>query len=156
MRPGNGWVMLSKGQQLSDEHHVMRYVPSSRLRRDGDDNVVGFFAAAFELRPEDDALSVNWVEYFSGDYPSQIELTVKSVRASKLKVGKNSAFGVAVVGSVKQLAQKSGKSIRVVFSPSDGNPSHTSIQKLPREELVLFEALATEAFTELVRNSDVP
>lgn len=147
--------MLNKGQQLSDEHHVMRYVPWTRLRRDGDDNVVGFLSSAFVLRAEEDALSVNWVEYFAGNHQSQIEASVKAFRASKLKVGDRSAFGVAVVGTVKQLAQKSGKSIRVVFSPSDANPSHTSIQKLPREELVLFEALATEAFTELIKNSDV-
>jgi hypothetical protein len=71
-----------KGKNLPDEDHVIRYVPWGRLRKDEDDNVLGFLPQAFQLRPEEDYLSVNWVEYHDGDRESQIRLSVWDMRDS--------------------------------------------------------------------------
>jgi hypothetical protein len=59
--------MKAKVTNLPDEDHVMRYVSWARLRRDEDDNILGFLGAAFQLRPDEESLSVNWLEYFDGD-----------------------------------------------------------------------------------------
>jgi hypothetical protein len=147
--------MLNKGQQLLDVHHVMRYVPWAKLRRDGDDNVLGFLPSAFELRTTEESLSVNWLEYFSGDRQNQITGCVREFR-NIFNVGKKSAFGVANVRKVKDIFQGSGKTVRIVYSPSPDNCSHASIQKLPRDEFALFEALAADAFTEIVMNTQIP
>lgn len=58
--------MPTKITPLPDEHHVMRYVPWGRLRRDGDDDsiVLGFLPQAFQLRPDEEYLSVTWVEFY--------------------------------------------------------------------------------------------
>jgi hypothetical protein len=56
-----------KGKNLPDEDHVVRYVPWGRLRRDEDENVLGFLPQAFQLRQEEDYLSVNWLQYYDGD-----------------------------------------------------------------------------------------
>lgn len=147
--------MLNKGQQLLDVHHVMRYVPWAKLRRDGDDNVLGFLPAAFELRATEESLSVNWLEYFPGDHQNQVTECVKEFRGS-FRVTKKSAFGVANVRTVKDIFQGSGKAVRITYSPSPNNCSHASIQKLPRDEFAILEALAADAFTEIVMNAQVP
>lgn len=146
--------MLNKGQQLLDTHHVMRYVPWAKLRRDGDDQVIGFLPGAFELREKEDHLSVNWLEHFPGDQEDQVTECVKEFRG-KFGVKKKSAFGVAEVGKIRDICQRSGKAVRIVYSPSPGNRSHASIQKLPREEFSLLEALAADAFTEMIMNSEI-
>lgn len=147
--------MLGKGQQLHDDHQIMRYVPWSKLRKDGDDNVLGFLGSAFELRDTEEYLSVNWLEYYPGNHSDQIEQCIKEFRDA-FGVRRKSAFGVANVRKVKDLAQSNGKAIRIVYTPSQTHPSHTSIQKLPRNELSLFEALAADAFTEMILNSEIP
>ena len=65
--------MQAKITNLPDEHHVMRYVPWTRLRKDEDDNVLGFLGDAFKLKPNEDHLSVNWLEYFDGDRDMKIQ-----------------------------------------------------------------------------------
>jgi hypothetical protein len=133
----------------------MRYVPWSKLRRDGDDNVLGFLPAAFELRPTEESLSVNWLEYFSGSRQDQLTECVNQFRRC-FDVKRKSAFGVANVRKMKDICQENGKAVRIVYSPSPDNCSHASIQKLPRDEFSLLDALAADAFTEIVMNAQVP
>lgn len=146
---------MKKGQQLLDEHNVMRLVPSQRLRRDGDDNILGFLPQAFQLRPQEQGLSVNWLEHFDGDHSTQVASCIKAIRIH-LDVRKKSAFGIANVRKVKEICNTKSRTIRIVYAPSDGNESHTVIQKLPADDMELLDALAIEAFTELVLNTDVP
>ena len=148
---------MKQGQQLLSDHHVMRFVPWSKLRRDGDDNVLGFLPVAFELRPTEEAISVNWLEYFPGDHQNQVTMCVGEFRdRGILTIGKKSAFGVANVRKVRDICQGSGKAIRIVYSPSPNNCCHASIQKIPRDEFAIFEALAADAFTEIAMNAQVP
>lgn len=148
--------MLKQGQQLLSDHHVMRFVPWSKLRRDGDDNVLGFLPVAFELRPTEEAISVNWLEYFPGDHQNQVTMCVGEFRdRGILTIGKKSAFGVANVRKVRDICNNNGRAIRIVYSPTPKN-SHTLIQKLPRDEFALYETLAVEAFTEIIMNTQVP
>jgi hypothetical protein len=153
----SGLQMLKYGQQLADEHHVVRYVPPSRLRRDGDDNVLGLLYSALELRESESELSVSWLEYFQGDRRAQV---VDCIRLNRkcIVVRPSGAFAIGNVGALKRIGatQTSGRAIKVVFTPSVNNPAHTSIQKLPRDELSLLDTLATEVFAEMVLNSSVP
>lgn len=47
------------GKDLPDTDHVVRYVKSRDLLEDGNLN-----CSAFQLRPGESGLSVNWIEYF--------------------------------------------------------------------------------------------
>lgn len=147
--------MVNTGQQLPDDHHVMRFVPWARLLKDEDDNVLGFLPEAFQLREGEDALSVNWLEHFAGSHQDRICYSVRAFRAS-VQVGKKSAFGVANVKKVKDICRAHEASVRIVFAPSRNNPAHSLIKHLPRDDLELFDELAENAFTELVLNSSVP
>jgi hypothetical protein len=146
--------MIGKGANLPDEDHVMRYVPWTKLRRDEDENVIGFLPHAFELRPEEESLSVNWLEYFNGDRENRIRDSVKIFRNTR-NVGKKSAFGIGNVGQIKATCGANGALVRIVYEPEPNNQAHSAIRRLPRDDLGLLEALAADAFVELVRNVDV-
>jgi hypothetical protein len=147
--------MMDKGANLPDDHHVMRYVPWSRLLRDEADNVIGFLSQAFALRQDEESLSVNWLEYFGGDRKSNIRDSALEFRRN-YKVGKKSAFGIANVKKIKDTCiATAGVKVRVVYEPSRKNPAHSGIRRLPVDDLTLLDALAADAFVELVQNSDV-
>lgn len=139
---------------LPDEHHVMRYVPWSRLRRDENDNVIGFLPQAFELKQDEESLSVNWLEYFKGDRENIIQDSVWLFRDIR-DVGKKSAFGIGNVGKIKETCSTNGARVRIVYEPETNNQAHSAIRYLPRGDLNLFEALAFDVFIELVRNAEV-
>src|SRR4051794_14954963 len=95
-----------KGKNLPDEDHVIRYVPWGRLRKDEDENVVGFLPQAFELRDGESYLSVNWLEFHTGDREAQIRLSVWAMRDSFEKpLGGKSAFAIGQVGKIKKTCQ---------------------------------------------------
>lgn len=148
---------MNKGAKLLDEHHVIRHVPDKKLIKDNNDkNIIGFFPEAFAPRPSDrNALSVNWFEYFEGDYESNLCQSVQLFRKTR-EISKNSkcAFGIGNVGVIKRIAQDNGSPVRVVFDGHATNPAHTLIRDLAPEDVSLLELLSTDAF-ELIRNQDI-
>ena len=147
--------MQAKITNLPDNDHVMRYVPWGKLRRDEDDKVLGFLGEAFNLRPNEDSLSVNWLEYFNGDREAQIQASVITFRRT-ITVGTKSAFGVGNVAKIKGVCRSRGATVRIVYEPTDDNPSHSGIRRLPRDDAILLDALAADAFVELVHNTAIP
>jgi hypothetical protein len=147
--------MPQKVANISDDDHVVRHVPWGRLRRDEDDNVLGFLPQAFERRPDEDALSVGWMEYHE-DPATRTRDTILEIRKART-VGGKSAFGIARVGRVKEVCLSAGNvKVRVVHEPLDNWPSHSGIRLLPREDFDLLEALADDAFSEMILNQAVP
>ena len=129
--------MQAKITNLPDDDHVMRYVPWGKLRRDGDDNdnVLGFLGTAFKLKPDEDSLSVNWLEYFEGDRDAKIQASVRTFR-STLTVGTKSAFGIGHVRKVKEVCRSRGVNVRIVYEPTDNNKSHSGIRRFPRDDTI--------------------
>jgi hypothetical protein len=146
--------MSARITNLPDEDHVMRYVPWGKLRRDEDDNVLGFLPQAFQLRPDEEALSVNWIEYFS-DPATRRRDSVWAMRRA-MGVGAKSAFAIGNVGRIKTTCLASGVKVRIVHEPKDNEPAHSAIRRVPRDDLNLLAALADEAFAEMMRNTDIP
>ncbi len=132
----------------------MRYVPWGKLRKDEDDNVLGFLPQAFQLRPDEEALSVNWVE-FSEDPATRKRDCVWALREARHAGGK-SAFGIGNVGKIKQTCLARGIRVRILHEPKDDEPAHAGIRGLPQDDLTLLAALAEDAFTEIIKNADVP
>ena len=146
--------MKKKGENLPDEDHVMRYVPWSRLRKDEHENVIGFLWQAFELRQNESELSMNWLEYFDGDRDEKIRQSVRIFRQTR-KVGPKSAYGIGNVGKIKRTCSEGGTQVRIVYDPEEVNLSHSVIRRLPRDDSSLLDALAADAFTDLLRDSAV-
>ncbi|MGO9485155.1 MAG: hypothetical protein ACLPX9_11310 [Rhodomicrobium sp.] len=144
-----------KGQKIPPEHHVVRYVPWSKLRKDENDNVLGVLGEAFKLRPDEKSLSTTWLEYFAGDRSTQVTAAVKAIRASNLKPGGKSGFAIGNVESVASACADRKHKIRVIHEPEDDNEAHTSVRRFPRDDPELLELLAAGAWSYLVLNVNV-
>jgi hypothetical protein len=142
---------------LPADHHVVRYVPWARLRKDADDNVVGILGAAFRLRETEEYLSATWAEYFNGSHQQCVEAAVKAIRQSKMSVTAKSGFAIGNVGRVKEvcLADDKKYKIRVIHEPEDDNVAHTALRRWPRDNDLLLELLAEDAWGTLVLNRDI-
>lgn len=73
-----------------------------------------------------------------------------------MTVGAKSAFAIGNVGRIKETCLAREARVRIVHEPEDDDPAHSAIRRLPRDDLTLLAALADEAFSEMVRNADVP
>lgn len=148
---------INKGMNLPDQDHVIRHVSWSKLRKDGDDNILGFLPQAFALRPIEESIksiSVNWLEYYDGDHATRTKKSIQSLRATK-PIGEKSAFGIGNVGNIKEICKQNAALVKIVYAPTDGNLSHSVIRQLPKDDLSLLAAIATDAFCELVLNTDI-
>ncbi len=143
-----------KGVKLSDHDNVIRHVPWSKLRRDENDNVLGFLPQAFELRFGEKSLSVNWLEIFDGDRNAMVRQAIHELRSAK-NIGNKSAFGIGNVGNIKTVCKTNGATVKIVYAPTHGISSHSEIRDMPSSDLLILEALASDAFTELIHNSDI-
>lgn len=135
----------------------MRYVSWSKLRKDDNDNVVGILGTAFKLRPDEEGLSASWLEYFPGDHQEQIYAVVHDLRNSKVKVTPKSGFAIGNVGAILSACNSRNKSkkTRVVYTPSEENKSHVEVMSLSNDD-ELLDMLASEIWSELILNGDIP
>lgn len=141
---------------LPDTDHVMRHVPNKKLLRDEDGTAIGgFLPQAFELREGESGLSVNWLEYFKGDYQENIEASVRKFRDTR-SVGKTSAFGISSVNNIQTICSEHGADkVRVLLDEIDDNKSHSIIIRLPPDNMDLMESLAVSAFVDCVFDSEI-
>ena len=152
---------MSKVTPLPDTDHVVRNVPWSKLRRDEDDNVLGFNPDAFQLRPDENSdngwetsLSLNWLEFFQ-DPDTRLRDCVWAMRKTR-KVGTKSRYAIANVLKIKEICAARDVKVRIVHEPRDEDKSHSGIRRLPPEDMKLFAALAEEAFTGMICEIDIP
>lgn len=132
---------------LPDDDHILRYVPWQRVAKDADDNVLGILAQAFELRPDEEGLSVNWLERVSGNLDQRLRTAVQ-LMSGTMNIGSKGRLAQLNVGNTKRIALNHQAKIRIVHDPEIGNEPHSSIRQLPREDAILREALAREAVTD--------
>jgi hypothetical protein len=146
-----------KGQNLPDEHHVIRVVPYSKLDKDADGKPTGLLLfSAFQRKRDEEGLSVTWLEYFAGNRPQKIQRAVHAIRASDFKPGGQSAFAIGGVGPIKQKCLDRNHKIRIIHQPEDDNKAHAELRQFPRDDIALLEELATSTWAEVVLNADIP
>lgn len=147
-----------KNSKIPINNHVIRYVPWTKLRKDENDNVIGILGEAFKLRDNEKSLSAAWLEYFQ--YPirnDQIIAAVQAMRASRLAVKPNSGFAIGKVDDIQSTCiARNVKNVRIVYSPSNDNEAHVAVKSLPGDDSDLLELLASEAWTELILNKNIP
>lgn len=114
--------MTDAGPDIPESDHVTRYCPPRRLEEDGRPGV-----AAFALRPNEDYLSVNWLEFHEGTTDARLEavrqdlergLTLK--RSGKLAV-------LQVEKTIARVQQNAGRRIRFTHEPIAGD-SHSGLR----------------------------
>ena len=122
----------------------MRHVGWSKQERDADDNVLGFLPAAFEHKPGENDLSVNWLEYFGNQHAANA--TASKADMQKAFTGRKSKFGVAQVGRVKALAKYNSKPVLIVYAPTFKIASHSDLHIVKPVPELVHEALALEFY----------
>ena len=139
---------------IPDDHSLLRYVPYAKLRKDGDQNIIGVLATAFCLRPNEEYLSATWIEYFQPNLTqTSLAQAVLAVRASDLNVKTKSGFAVGAVGKIKGCCTEHNCRVRVIHEKSDDNEAHVALRHWPAENERLFALMADEAWAEWHLNS---
>ena len=115
---------------LPNDAHVVRYLSPSHVEDDG--SVDG---AAFQLRPNEKGLSINWPGYFADlDKCEQIS---EVRRLSRLRLRRNGRFAELNVGAAKQAVRAELPDLRFIHDPLpavdeyEADPSHSQIADLP-------------------------
>jgi len=136
---------------LRDEERVVRFVPWGKLRKDEDDNVLGPLPAAFELREDEEYLSVTWCEFFAGTPDEQLRCAIEAIRSSNLTVGAKARFAVGEVGPIKRVAEgrPNARKLRIIHEPEDDNAAHVAVRHWPREDAELMDLLAASAWSNI-------
>lgn len=85
-------------------------------------------ADAFVPRPNEEDLSVNWLEVF-GNLPQQQAVDcIRSVLQGKLTLKRRGRLAVFNVGAAKDAARRiDGCDLRVNYQPEGNDPSHAGI-----------------------------
>jgi hypothetical protein len=143
--------------RLPPEHHVLRYVKKSLLRRDGDDDtVIGILPQALERRDGEDYLSVTWIEHFSADYEGGFRASANAIRKT-MTVKKGDGFAAGQVGQISATCEAHDIKVRIVHEPDlPDNPGHSGIRGLPKDHLKALETLADDVFVDTRVSSDIP
>ena len=131
------------GDSLPDADHVSRYCSPGRI----DDGLPS--AAAFELRPQDQYLSVNWLEYWG---LSDLGVALDRVREEfDLRVNENGRFAVLNVSEVKTAVDKvTQRRSSITHQPTANMESHAGVFGFLAND---FEVAAELA--EIVRTENV-
>jgi hypothetical protein len=96
-------------------------------------------AAAFELRPGEEHLSVNWLEYFGAQVPeTAIERVRDAFQAKGYRLGRNGRFAALNVGAVKSAVSETVDGpVRVEHLPVDADDSHSGIFGYTTDDLAV-------------------
>lgn len=149
---------MAKGDSLPDDDEVTRWIKPKLVGRDDDGNVildalgrpVFVFPAAFELRDDEDSLSVTWLQHFANErakhLPQAADAVRKTTKSGKLQ--RASAFAVAAVGSIKDAGFHHDLKLRILEDPVEGNSGHSEIRRYPAEMGAFQAVLAAETFAE--------
>lgn len=139
---------------VPDADHIVRYVGWNNVARDADENVTGILAEAFRRKPDQEGLSVNWLERADVPAADKLKKTVELLTAG-LNVGKKARVAIANVAVFKSVCSRRNAKIRIVHIPEDGNEPHSEIRQFPRDDDELLELLALEAVAAHHRCLDV-
>lgn len=117
---------------LPDGDNIVRYVGGSKIREDN--RIDG---SAFCRRIDEDGLSVNWLEFFSGLAKQRQVAEVRRLIHLR-SLGTTAVFAELNVGDVKQQLRDELPDVYVINTPQPANdvfpqpdPSHCEIMGLP-------------------------
>ena len=141
---------------LPSDDHIVRYARKRVLIWDDDENVLGVFPQAFELRENETYLSVTWLQYFSADYEHGLIESAAAVRR-QLEVKPRDGFTTGCVGTVQEKCNALNVRVRILHEPvAPENEGHSAWRGVPRDNDDLLALMAAEVFTDTRAARDVP
>lgn len=142
---------------LLSEERVVRCITHNKLRKDAQDNILGVTGAAFELKDKEEYLSGAWCEFFNGLPQETLRCTVESLRASSYIPARNkkTRFAVAEAGNIRSFMFEAKRPVRIIHSPSKGNPAYAEIHISLNDDKILLERIADEVWGDLYTQSQI-
>lgn len=127
-----------RGDEPPDDHHLSRYCKPSAVGPDGLP-----LAAAFELRPGEDHLSVNWLERLGeADLDAAVDRVRTVFQARGYRVKPHGRFAVVRVGAAKAAVSETvERAARVEHLPLDDDESHSGVFGYTADDLAVAVAL---------------
>lgn len=130
-----------KGDPLPQTDHIARYcrpihAPNGQVQ-----------GSAFLMRPVDEHLSVNWLEYFNFSSRQEEINEVRNVYASKLRVGANAKLAILNVGQVKEKVlseSEDRRNLEILHDPIEDDPpdpSHSGVYNLRLDDELIAELI---------------
>lgn len=119
---------------LPEDDHFSRYCKPTAVGRDGLPT-----AAAFELRPGEDHLSVNWLQYFAApDLDAAVARVREVFRDKGYRLRPNGRFAVVRVGAaLAAVAEAVGRRGRVEHLPLEDDESHAGLFGYSADDLAV-------------------
>lgn len=127
-----------KNKIIPDSNHVARYCKPTTVENDE------ILATAFLMRPIDESLSVNWLEYFKLSTREKEISKIQDVYNIKLNVSPKSRIAVVNIGQArKKVFFESDDRRNLLFKhdPSKGDPSHSGIFNLKPDDEMIAELI---------------
>jgi len=126
-----------KGDRLPPEDHIARYCGGSHISEDGH-----IAPTAFHLRPGEEYVSVQWLEYLKQmDRFSEIR-EVRRILGERLKMGISARIAVLNCRELcTHVEQAADLSIRVLHEPALDDLSHSGIHDTAQDEDLIAELI---------------
>lgn len=151
------WSM-AKHDVISKEFRLARWIKPKLMAANDEGEIevdeagkpLMIFPQAYELREDEEYLSVTAVELFGCSQPENLEAAADAFRASQLskKLSKKGAFALAVADAVSKCCEAHGHKIRILEEPVADNIGHVAIRRYPHIISELQSELADSVFTE--------
>ena len=127
-------------RELAPSQHIACYCRPRAIREDGT-----LAPAAFRLRPGEEYLSTNWLEYFhDADRQSQIAGVQQALTDKGFQIRRTASFAVLNVGAaVVRCKDARDIAIQFVALGEAQDPSHTGIYGYTTENAAVASLLAT-------------
>lgn len=128
-----------KDKIIPDSDHVARLCNPKTIE-DGE-----IQASAFKLRPEEESLSVNWLEFFKLSNREKEITKIQGVYKRKLnRVSSNARIAVVNVGNARNkvlLESEDRRSLEFKRDPLKEDPSHSGIYNLKPDDEMIAELI---------------
>ena len=107
------------------------------------------------LREGETYLSVTWLEHFDPRYDQGLIQAADAIRR-QLIVKPTDGFSTTAVGDFYDICERFDEKVRVLHEPENPeNTGHVAIRRFPRDNLDLFDMLASDAFVDTRVAADV-
>ncbi len=127
-----------KGDKIPEEDNIARYCRPMQVS-DGQ-----IQAAAFMLRPGEESLSVNWLEFLNRSGRDSEIAELRRIYAATLSVGARAKIAILNVGQVREkvLTESPDKrELEVLHDPLLDDPSHSGIYNLKQDDELIAELI---------------
>ena len=131
-----------KVDRIPGSDHISHYCRGTSVTTDGTIN-----GTAFQIREEEDYLSVNWLEFLNKSSRDEEIAEIRKVLQKKLKLGSRSRIAVANVGTlINHILEE--RILKVQHEPElPDDPSHSGIFGYIIDDVLIADMIA-EVFQE--------